>query len=408
MRTLVNSDIKFRVGSGVIAPSNNTDAADTTKTDKLEKTHIAFGSRVTIPKHALKNTGRITSDGLERQLSSASLSSSGGLNSSSSHVDLNESAASIPQVAGQKPILQPRPPKPGSGKASRRPNPRIRSAEGAKIVKRAKLKSESHQDENVSLTSSGSKQSDNNNQVTDGKAIANVERNVSREKNVKSELEEDKNEILDQNNNRDGYTNEVSCNNGDSSQKNTDKVLGKVSQKLVGMKLGSQDDEEDYFRRRRYSENQDDVRRSKDESFSSSTDSDALFLYSSRPRSLLSTTRNRKSSESSAKNICPPEVVIDKIEDDNNNNNDDDKGHRTASFESDFHRQSSDSDNDDPLQKFHRLEGSQRNSPRASPLLFSKADESMIIRSSLLKEVRMNNVFFLLYRYVDTFLTYQM
>ncbi len=99
MKALVNSDIKFRTGSGVPAPSN-TDA-ENAKTDKSSRTHIAFGSRIRIPKHALKSAGRSglnSSTGLERQVSSTSLSSSGGLNNSSSHVDLDASASSIPQV----------------------------------------------------------------------------------------------------------------------------------------------------------------------------------------------------------------------------------------------------------------------------------------------------------------------
>ncbi len=178
----------------------------------------------------------------------------------------------------------------------------------------------------------------------------------------------DRNRKLDMNNN-------VTASH-QSTDASTESILGNVSQKLVFMKMGSQDDEQDYFRSRRDSESQDETRQSKDGSLTSSVESEALFLYASRPRSLLNGARNRKNSDNSSKSLNLPQVVIEKPKNDD-----------VGSLESDFHRNSSDSDNDDPVEKYHRLSGSQRNSPRSSPLLFSQKEESMSIRSSLLKEV---------------------
>eukprot|EP00794_Sanderia_malayensis_P018285 gene18284-20108_t len=377
MQMLMNSDVKFRVGSGIKAPSANMDNNETLRSDKSEKTHIAFGSRVAVPKYARKTPGKHLPDNLERQLSSTSLSSSGGLNSSSSHVDLNESTTSTLQLEVQKPILQPRPPKPSSGKSTRRPNPRIRSAESANVVKRAKLKSNSAVEKDA-LESSNEEQKIVRARNVDENTVINMERLNSRNNNEQNK--DDGNMDMNNNNNDN--------NGGGNSEANGDEFVEEVPQKFVLMKMGSEDDEENYFRRRRFSENQDETRQSKEGSFSSSNENDALFLYSSRPRSISSGTKIRKALESSTKNLPLPDVVVDQVEDDdtrdgNNSNN----INKIASLESDFHRHSSDSDNDDLLEKFHRLEGSQRTSPRSSPSFLSKTEESMSIKSSLLKEI---------------------
>ena len=371
MSGLQSADIKLRLGSGLSRPTSQSDQQ---KTDKSQKTHIAFGSRVAVPKHASRSSSRggtASAASLERQTSTVSLGSSNGLNSSNSTVDLNGSSSAImPQVEGQRPKLQPRPPKPGSGKAVRRPNPRIRSAESAKLVKRAKLKLESSQNEQ-----------DGKNSEIARKDMGKYEKDSSEsDKHATGSSNEDKNDrdvaFTDENNN-DGINS-----NSEIENRTHKHEMHHVSEKLIGMKMGSQDDVEDYFRQRKDSESHDESSRSKDGSFSSTTGSEAFFLYSSRPRSILHVPKSRRNSESQSKPANPPEVVIEDVDEVMES-----EKYVMNSLESDFHKESSDSETEDPISKIRKVNGSRRNSPRASPLLFDKPEESARIRSSLLKEV---------------------
>eukprot|EP00112_Aurelia_sp_Birch-Aquarium-sp1_P001652 Seg1178.12 transcript_id=Seg1178.12/GoldUCD/mRNA.D3Y31 product="hypothetical protein" protein_id=Seg1178.12/GoldUCD/D3Y31 len=371
MSGLQSADIKLRLGSGL---SRSTSQSDQQKTEKSQKTHIAFGSRVQIPKHASRSGSRggaASTASLERQASTVSLGNSNGLNSSGTTVDLNGSSSAImPQVEGQRPKLQPRPPKPGSGNAVRRPNPRIRSAESARLVKRAKLKLESSQNERDSRNSEIARTDMGKNETDSSESDKQMTGSSNEEKNDGDVT------FTDENNNVD-----ISNKNNIENRKHRHE-MHHVSQKLIGMKMGSQDDVEDYFRQRKDSESHDENSRSKDGSFSSTTGSEAFFLYSSRPRSIHHAPKSRRNSESQSKPANPPEVVIEDVDEDMES-----EKYVMTSLESDFHKESSDSETEDPILKMRKVNGSRRNSPRASPLLFDKPEESARIRSSLLKEI---------------------
>ena len=359
MEMLKSADIKFRVGSGVVSSSNS--GTENAKTDKPQKTHIAFGSRVAVPKHSSKTGNSGTN--LERQTSNVSMLSNSSLSLSSSQNDFNSSLSSIPQIEGQRPVLQPRPPKPNSGRAIRRPNPRIRSAE--RVRKRPKLKSVNGDDDEGDDCIIGS-------QIEGGKRNAEIVNKVVKDSKLESNgmKNEEVNNNADENNNNEGVI---------GFKKS---AVNSVSEKLIEMKMGSQEDEEEYFRKRNDSESQDDSIRSKEGSFSSTAGSEPFFLYSSRPRSIQINSKARKNSESASKNSGNQDDIEKKK---------DLKAEVTvginviASLESDFHRDSSDSEAEDPITKMHRLNGNRRSSP--SPIFFEKHGENAKIRSSLLKEV---------------------
>eukprot|EP00795_Rhopilema_esculentum_P011392 gene11392-21590_t len=352
MVQLEAANIKFRAGSGT--GSRNSSSADQQRLDRSQRTHIAFGSRVAIPKRASRSGSQPV--GIERQTSSASLSSSSGLALNMSHSDLNESTSSIPQVEVQKPILQPRPPKPASGKAVRRPNPRIRSAESASLVKRAKLK--------IEADGTGDESRTDQSEVIDKSTAKNrISDDADRE------TDKTPHGKLDENNNA----------NVLNEKKNVDTTVRSMSQKMIGMRMGSQEDEDEYFRTRHDSESHEETSRSKDGSFSSTAESDAFFLYSSRPRSITNSSRSRLNSDSNSKSNGVPDVVVEKISPSEVN--------VFASLESDFHKESSDSEGEDPITRMHKLGGNRRNSP--SPILVDRQGENgkERIRGSLMKEI---------------------
>ena len=364
MESLRAADIKFRIGSGKASLSNSTNEGS--RSDRSQRTHIAFGSRVAVPNNPFKGGSTVASN-LERQTSNISLSSNKTPNLSSSHVDLNGSSSSVPQIEGQKPVLQPRPPKPASGKASRRPNPRVRSAE--RVVKRAKLKSshddyDDYDDDRFTV----GKNDDEMENSTD-EAFQDASRDKLRDSN--GGKTEDVQRKMDRLNN-----NEV-----DNEPKKVSS-LRSVSEKLVGMRMGSQEDEEEYFRKRHDSESQEESLRSKDGSFSSTAGSEPFFLYSSKPHSVMHPSKPRRNSESTTKNALQSEdnekEAISEKEDTVGIS-------ITASLESDFHRESSDSDTEDPIKRVHRLNGIRKN--MLSPACLENPGENAKIRSSLLKEV---------------------
>ena len=356
METLKAADIKFRVGSG--CPNAGAEHA---KASKSQKTHIAFGSRVAMPKQPSK-PGNSTNT-LERQSSNISAISGSNPNLSSSQIDFGSSVSSIPQVEVQRPVLQPRPPKPSSSNPNRRCNPRIRSAD--RVAKRAKLRINDDDCDN----------DDDDNEDED---CSNIR------KNRPNDLSTDFcNEGCNRTNSS-GISNDIihaatdDNNNNESSRKSKFTVVKSVSEKFVELKMGSQEDEEEYFRKRNDSESQEDSIRSKEGSFSSTAGSEPFFLYSSKPHSVHNTLKTRKNLENSSKSVLSQ-----------SDNSDREKTVEAgagitiiASFESDFHRESSDSEADDAVSRIRRLNGIRKSTP--SPRLAENAK----IRSSLLKEVR--------------------
>ena len=354
MEALKAADIKFRVGSGL--SSSSITGTEHSKVERSERTHIAFGSRVAMPKNSSK-LGNSTS-AFERQISSVS---SVGDSSASLCSSQNDLSGSIPLVEVQRPVLQPRPPKPNSSKKIRRPNPRIRSAD--RVAKRPKLKSD---DDNYDDDNDESCSNVREGKPTDLFAEASsgdFERAQQLSNGMNSEVLR---KVADENNNSEIVSDVKSS------------VLCSVSEKFVEMKMGSQEDEEEYFRRRNDSESQEDSIRSKDGSFSSTNGSEPFFLYSSRPRSVQNISKSRKGAEVSLKNIeVQSETKIDEEETNTARNG----VTLLASLESDFHRESSDSEADDAISKIRRLNGIRKSTP--SP----KSKESAKIKSSLLKEV---------------------
>lgn len=336
MTTLKAAGIKFRVGSGISSSSSN--GIDNMKSEKTHKTHIAFGSRFAPPKQSSKFGTSVSS--LDRQTSNASLISNNSPNFNSSQTDLNSSMASIPQVEGQRPVLQPRPPKPASGKVLPRPYPRIRSAE--RLVSHARS-----------------------------------ENNASNDDNAVQMLDDDTNGLLE--NEKKSMQSKFDQNNNTESKDNDSR---NTSEKTVAMEMGSQEDEEEYFRKRNDSESQEESMRSKEGSFSSTYGSEPFFLYSSKPHSVLTVSKQRQSSESTLKETNQAETIEDE---DTSKNEVILDINVMASFESDFRRESSDSEVDDPLSKIHRLNGTRRNTP--SPSFHEKSEDNAKIKSSLLKEV---------------------
>ena len=354
MEALKAAGIKLRVGSGL--SSRSSTGTEHGKAEKPQRTHIAFGSRVAVPIQPSKSGNSFSI--LERQASNASTISESSLSLSSSQNDLSSSISDIPQIDIQRPVLQPRPPKPRSSKQRRRPNPRVHSS--GRVIKRAKLKLDELDTDNSNDCCDGRKASPNNLDVELYSASFSNSEKMSNAKD--NEL---MHRIMDENNN----------NEAAAALKLS--VLNGMPEKFVEMKMGSQEDEEEYFRKRNDSESQEDSIRSKDGSFSSTSGSEPFFLYSSRPHSVLNTLKTRKAAE------IPLQSVASQPETFSNKNSGEAKTDIAviASLESDFHRESSDSEVDDATAKVRRLNDIQRSSPSPKPA------ENTKIKSSLLKEV---------------------
>ena len=421
---LIAANISFRVGSGV----SSRDASGAKSDDK--PTHIAFGSRIVVPKHA-KKTSKPAGDSLNRSHSesdisgklSLSLSSSSSSKIDSSQMDVSQNEEKAPQIEVQKPTIQPRPPKPGSGRAYRRPYPRVRSSEAAKLRERNNNKNKESKDVNHEMNSKdlsssrrdtkGAINRDSETAPGPEKLDDDFDDNVFKEQNSnhvihsdnnnneitnssKVDSDKQKNSNYENSNGREINNNDVSDSLDTSLQDSgfssttqmngtSEKILGKVVTRLSGIKMGNEDDVEDYLRTRKESESQDEQSISKDNSFSSSTTSESFFLYLSRPRSVSKQSKSRRNSENtSLRTRNNPVVTVERSK-------------TNASLESDFHRDSSDSETDDPLTKFRKSGNSQRSSPRNSPLPPMKSDDGLrqSIKSTLLREV---NVSFIIFR----------
>jgi len=354
METLKAAGIKLRVGSGLSSRSGT--GTEHSRVEKPQRTHIAFGSRVAVPSQPSKPGNSFSI--LERQASNASNISESSLSLSSSQNDLSSSISDMPQIDIQRPVLQPRPPKPRSSKQRRRPNPRVHSS--GRIIKRAKLKLDEFDTDNNNDCCNDRKTSTSNVNMDLYSASFNNTEKISDA--AGNELIHN---IMDENN------------NDEAAAAMKVSVLKGMSEKFIEMKMGSQEDEEEYFRKRNDSESQEDSIRSKDGSFSSTSGSEPFFLYSSRPHSVLTTMKTRKIAESPLQSVeSQPEIFSNKNPGEANSDI-----VVIASLESDFHRESSDSEVDDATAKVRRLNDVQRSSPSPKPA------ESAKIKSSLLKEI---------------------
>lgn len=385
---LRQADIKAREAAGLPPPTTPTisDVDVSTSRQDDRPTHIAFGSKVIIPKHARKSS-REGGPGSAGVRSSTNLFNRSGSTSnirSGSPLDLDASNSSATYrgkiqrsmsettdvdqtkiqlgVDAMQSAMQPRPPRTGSGSKSRRRPLRVRT-KGVTSSRSAGSRTNSESDKLGDSTSSYGK--------PDG---ASTERSDRYDKDS------------------DSYSETISRSHSESSLKasGNESSLGESFNK---MKLNEQKAGE---------LTEENVKKS-----------NMMFTFSSRPRSAPRSPRNRRKRQNSfPKSPVEDKPVIEITEAKNRPDSLtlpsplDHKDSEKSDYDGDFYKNDSESSDDDLLQKLLKSSHASRSSSRGSkhspvsPRIPETSQTPHVLRtsikSSLLKEVRTSCIIFFL------------
>lgn len=378
---LRQADLKVREAAGLPPPTTPTVSDHDTSVAKQEEqpTHIAFGSKIVIPKHARKASREGGSNSAGSRSSSNLFNRSGSTSNmrSSSPLDLDASSSSATYrgkiqrsmsettdaehskiqlgIEAMQSAIQPRPPRTGSGSKSRRRPLRVRTKGGS------------------TLQSAGSRTNSESDKLGDSTSSYGKPEGASTERSDRYDKDSD------------SYSETISRSQSESSLKasGNESSLGESFNKL---KLKEQ-------------KNSSEQKPGTDLTEDNVKKSNMMFTFSSRPRSAPRSPRNRRRRQNGFPKSPveeKPQIEVTEAKDSlelptaTRDRRESDK----SEYDEDFYKNDSESSDDDLLQKLLKSSQMSRSSSRGSKHSPRGPETSQTphvlrtsIKSSLLKEV---------------------